>query len=878
MVTPDDMKSLMEGFLRASQESTQKMIETAMKLSADQQQRQQQQFEQCTQQMVAAMQQSKGSSASDGPVLVDAKGVAKPDKLTSDVANDLTKFKTWKLKYTNWICAACTNAEVILTGLENDNATEIDDEKFRNADLNYAGNLAQLSAQLRATLVSLCEGEPLTIVTNAPKGDRGGIECFRRLCSRYDPTGPRSAKAILQRLFSTKAVPSHELKTAIEKLETQYSEYRLRAGRELAEDLRMLIVEQLLPEPIKTHCSLNSDRLSDYQKLRDEVVKYSERMTAEMLSGSGAVPMEIGALGKGKDKTGKNGPKNKDQKGKGQEARKFDGECFTCGKKGHRSQDCWHNPKKGQPKGKGKEKEKDKSGRDLGKASKGYPKGKGKGKGLSSLEEDGQGQNAGTGELGELGFLFGLDSTPPWRNGSTAPIRRANPKSKWNTRWADAPWRKSAGDATGTDPRGTASSRFGAATRSGDEEEKQPQASTGVWKPRWKQERERTANSAGAASAVTEGSLRRLRTALQNASANNARVAKRELEQMVRHGKPEGPQAERAQRGEYLAEKFSQEAATLKSLLQEKGQREELPIRVRRDLAAGHPWKLVWKKELSRRRAERHRRQTAKERAEERLDLERQWHEEYDQEQDGDGQARDLGKGLTRRERNDFRQEEEMELEAPKPRSWRNPKPSRAKKLKSKLAWKAKRLARLKAETKMKLKPKCMARARRQIGLKAKGAVQRSASEPREMQQDLLELDGNSENQWSDRMDVVIDTGACASVLPTGWFEDYPLHPVRGRTTFNAANGGAMEAEGSRKLSVTLNDGKDTHMNFTVLPVRRPLAAVSAMVAAGCRLQFAPEDQGGSYVIDRDGNKNKLIERGGVYVLPTWVRSFRRQA
>ena len=133
--------------------------------------------------MVAAMQQSKVSSASDGPVLVDSKGVAKPDKLTSEVANNLTKFKTWKLKYTNWICAACMNAEIVLTGVENDNATEVDDAKFRLVDLNYPGDLARLSAQLRATLVSMCEGEPLTIVTNAPKGGRGGIECFRRLCN-----------------------------------------------------------------------------------------------------------------------------------------------------------------------------------------------------------------------------------------------------------------------------------------------------------------------------------------------------------------------------------------------------------------------------------------------------------------------------------------------------------------------------------------------------------------------------------------------------------------------------------------------------------------------------------------------------------------------
>ena len=134
------------------------------------------------------------------------------------------------------------------------------------------------------------------------------------------------------------------------------------------------------------------------------------------------------------------------------------------------------------------------------------------------------------------------------------------------------------------------------------------------------------------------------------------------------------------------------------------------------------------------------------------------------------------------------------------------------------------------------------------------------------------------EDWWGEKMEIVVDTGACASALPSDWFLNYPLLPNRGRATFNAANGGTMHAEGRRLLKVKMEDGKNHTMNFTVLPVKRPLVSVAAMVARGGRLVFDREERGGSYFVDRDGAKFKMIEKNGVYILETWVQGFQRQA
>ena len=136
---------------------------------------------------------SKGSGAS----LVDSRGVGKPDVLNSKVANELSAFKTWRLKFVvNWICASWPGAATILEELESSSSDEVALVSYQKL-VQEQPLVEQLSAQLRATLVSLCVEEPLSIVQNTTKGPQSGLEALRRLNNRFDPSGPRMAKVML---------------------------------------------------------------------------------------------------------------------------------------------------------------------------------------------------------------------------------------------------------------------------------------------------------------------------------------------------------------------------------------------------------------------------------------------------------------------------------------------------------------------------------------------------------------------------------------------------------------------------------------------------------------------------------------------------------
>ena len=76
---------------------------------------------------------------------------------------------------------------------------------------------------------------------------------------------------------------------------------------------------------------------------------------------------------------------------------------------------------------------------------------------------------------------------------------------------------------------------------------------------------------------------------------------------------------------------------------------------------------------------------------------------------------------------------------------------------------------------------------------------------------------------------------------------------------------------GTKQLRLGLQDGTSTNSNWEVGEIHRPLASVSKMTAKGNTVIFAPEEKGGSWMIDAIGKKTKLHLRGGVYVLPAWV-------
>eukprot|EP00971_Amphidinium_carterae_P346614 6488197-Amphidinium_carterae.1 len=130
--------------------------------------------------------------------------------------------------------------------------------------------LEKLSAQIKAILISLCTEEPLSIVVNTTRGPQGGLEALRRLNNRYDPLGQRAAKNLLSKILQTRPVAITQLRREMEQLERWEDEYHTRTGTDLQEDLKMLALEQLVQEPLKTHLSLNSERLSSYTLLRQE--------------------------------------------------------------------------------------------------------------------------------------------------------------------------------------------------------------------------------------------------------------------------------------------------------------------------------------------------------------------------------------------------------------------------------------------------------------------------------------------------------------------------------------------------------------------------------------------------------------------------------
>ena len=122
--------------------------------------------------------------------------------------------------------------------------------------------------------------------------------------------------------MATRPVSVNDLRTAIEKLEQDCDEYKARKRKDVDEEVKQIALEQLLPEPLKTHISLYAERLNSYGLMRAEVFKYAERVGQERLSSeaSGASPMELDSLARrgkgGKDKNGK-GSKARDKVGKG---------------------------------------------------------------------------------------------------------------------------------------------------------------------------------------------------------------------------------------------------------------------------------------------------------------------------------------------------------------------------------------------------------------------------------------------------------------------------------------------------------------------------------------------------------------------------------
>ena len=388
--------------------------------------------------------------------LVDTKGLSKPDRFSGSEEG----FLYWRTRLEGFVTSIIPEMEDILNWAE-----EQDDEITRaRAEAAWGrdgteGEVEDLESwvnQLYSVLQTLCEKEAFTIVRSA--GKNMGLEAWRKLVRRYDPSTGGRRRAMLKHILNTpKCGRVEDLSMALETWEEQLRQYESRkradgTRHQVDEEIKVAILEHLCPAEIERHLQLNRTRYTGYNDVRAELVTYLETRLGQKLkiydanfSGdpNGPQPMDVGGFdrkGKGKDSKGKGkgkkGGKDKGQgsgKGKGGKPSKpgatKNDQCRNCGKYGHYARDCWSA-------GGGAANKGQKSKGD-GKKNKNQQRSNGKGKkGVNNLEEQHEPEAEGSGPL-DTGYLSiaGLEEEGPDREESSeSPLRPCNlrhPRDKW---------------------------------------------------------------------------------------------------------------------------------------------------------------------------------------------------------------------------------------------------------------------------------------------------------------------------------------------------------------------------------------------------------------------------------------------------------------
>ena len=130
---------------------------------------------------------------------------------------------------------------------------------------------------------------------------------------------------------------------------------------------------------------------------------------------------------------------------------------------------------------------------------------------------------------------------------------------------------------------------------------------------------------------------------------------------------------------------------------------------------------------------------------------------------------------------------------------------------------------------------------------------------------------------------IIVDSGACASVMPESWCEHVPTKETQQSKAgeyFRAANGQKIYNQGEKRVFMMSREGTMRDMRFTVCDVSQALGSVSQMCRTGHRVVFNPPwCPDGSYIEHiATGEAMWLEETNGLYVLNTKVAPTKRQS
>ena len=159
---------------------------------------------------------------------------------------------------------------------------------------------------------------------------------------------------------------------------------------------------------------------------------------------------------------------------------------------------------------------------------------------------------------------------------------------------------------------------------------------------------------------------------------------------------------------------------------------------------------------------------------------------------------------------------------------------------------------------------------------------QRNNDEESEEEGDGMVCNMTGENWGQLPFPIIIDSGACISVIPTSWCSHVPIEETsesRAGEFFRAANGEKIYNEGRKTISLMTKEGVKRDMKFTACEVSKALGSVSQICRAGHTVMFNPAwHEDGSYIQHVEtGERMWLSEHNGLYVLDTRIAPSNQQ-
>ena len=234
------------------------------------------------------------------------------------------------------------------------------------------GDVAKCSAKIYDLLCQAVKGDPLQLIKSVD--DMEGLKAWYKLTGKYSPKSmARAVRLVGQVTNPTKIGDLNKAETELDKWEELVKILKKDFNESFSDTVKLGIVATMMPASVQELIYQSIGKTANYEEVIQKVRAVVSNKVA-MMAGSGPSPMDVGEVRYGEDRRAweENYAHQEDEVG----AVNFNAQCYRCSGWGHLGRDC--PTAKGMGKG---GKSSGKGGKDGGKGYKGFKGGKDVGKG-----------------------------------------------------------------------------------------------------------------------------------------------------------------------------------------------------------------------------------------------------------------------------------------------------------------------------------------------------------------------------------------------------------------------------------------------------------------------------------------------------------------